>query len=78
MTKKAQIGGGWQAIESAPKDGTAILGCTEGTTPITCHYDERWKEFVFAMTFGDPTRGGCHFVTYPTHWQPLPKKLKKG
>lgn len=77
---QAQIDGGWQPIETAPKDGTAILGTSNkvlGSVPITCHWHSEWNEWVFSMAFGEPIRGGCTYVTKPTHWQPLPTPPKE-
>jgi hypothetical protein len=57
---------GWQPIETAPKDGTAILvHCNRMT--YEAWYSQVWNHFVHAVT------GGTHEVE-PTHWMPLPPK----
>ena len=58
----------WQPIETAPKDGRALLLCCmtpskysrhEPGFMAVCGYDEGWSAF-----------NRFHFP--PTHWQPLP------
>ena len=53
----------WQKIETAPEDGTFILGINEGDWPemAVIAWDKEkeywwWGEYTF----------------YPTHWMPLP------
>ncbi len=65
----------WQDIDSAPRDGTAILVyCPDADHPniVLAH----WREFV-----GSPDPGDWHdwwddnapsIDTTVTHWQPLP------
>lgn len=65
----------WQPIETAPKDGTAILVCfsphyeTNGFLPIAV----RWRTFhpnaEGKETFRDHAG---HKVDRITHWMPLP------
>ena len=51
------LGGGWQDISTAPKDGNRILLCLNKTGPVVIG---RWNEKEAAAP--------C----LPTHWQPLP------
>jgi hypothetical protein len=58
--------GEWQLIESAPKDGSSILGfvpLATGYRVVSLRWaeDKRWRADVHS------------FVQFsPTHWQPLP------
>lgn len=68
----------WQPIETAPKDGSRILGYTPSWEPhIVCLY---WKDFQQ----DDPEFEHGGFVDdfinetfYPTHWMPLPEPPEK-
>ena len=56
---------GWLPIETAPMDGTDILGWFPGARcPHGMSFDRRWKAW-----HSIPGRYTCR----PTHWQPLPK-----
>lgn len=69
----------WQRIETAPKDGTAILVCyannydTNGFLPVAV----RWRAFhpnaAGKEEFRD-SRG--HKIIAITHWMPLPDPPK--
>jgi predicted RNA-binding Zn-ribbon protein involved in translation (DUF1610 family) len=65
---------GWQPIETAPKDGTAIIGyrkgmpCRVGNPPIAVI---SWFEDGFPKGWWGPT-GDSVIMRYPTHWQALP------
>lgn len=58
----------WQPIETAPKDGTAIIGfdaARESSQPALNGVEfMRWVDGVWR----DPETWTCH----PTHWMPLP------
>ena len=59
----------WQPIETAPKDGTHILGLAyddEEMTVIYWRYDDGWSLSVSCEPASD-----SYF--WPTHWMPLPK-----
>lgn len=76
---------GWQSIETAPKDGTDILGYVP-----KAFFDGEWNHFegrfvsarLVLRWIQDGPRGGwelapCNRSYYnpdfePTHWQPLP------
>lgn len=78
----AKEAGGWQPIESAPKDGEAVL--------LYKPDERRVGEYIIAGYFGEwPGDGECWIACagkplgyfsewqqapqgYPTHWQPLP------
>jgi hypothetical protein len=55
----AELSGGWQPIESAPKDGTRILVCAPGweIAKVTHYHPQSWQW------------ANRH---KPTLWQPLP------
>ena len=56
--------GGWQPIETAPKDGTRFIAWRKySTLPLIARY---WKDFGW---FED--EDGLHLHNL-THWQPLP------
>ncbi|WP_409021373.1 DUF551 domain-containing protein [Dyadobacter sp. CY261] len=60
----------WQPIETAPKDGTEVLGW-DGVNRFTCRYKKwgNWDLLVCGSYAGD---GDC----FPTHWMPLPSPPK--
>lgn len=61
--RDAARAGQWQPIETAPKDGTHILGFDSGEAQIITwdNYDNSWMVYPQLM-----------FDVTPTHWQPLP------
>jgi len=66
-------GDGWRAIESAPKDGSAILVFIEKNGQSwhdVAHYNDFEGKFMSGSTFI-----GHDFIT---HWQPLPSAPQKG
>jgi predicted lipoprotein with Yx(FWY)xxD motif len=64
----ATASGGWQDIETAPKDGTEIIACwgRQGDVMQIVRFDRIHKVW---MTKGDPILG---FKSNVTHWMPLP------
>jgi hypothetical protein len=60
----------WQPIETAPRDGTHILGYADGEmAAVYClptWYDDGWSLSVSGKPASD-----SYF--WPTHWMPLPK-----
>jgi hypothetical protein len=55
----------WQPIETAPKDGTAIL-CWDGHNRVICRRDNGHFNVIHDSE-------DYHWSEYsPTHWQPLP------
>ena len=66
--------GDWQPIETAPKDGTPILGYDPGRTGegyFDSVYVVRWMEN--SWQHGWIEAGGEGYDTYhPTHWMPRP------
>lgn len=58
----------WQPIETAPKDGTHVLGYFKtGTT-----YRETWWSEKQAADHGMGWLFSQNGLTQPTHWRPLP------
>jgi hypothetical protein len=56
--------GEWQPIETAPRDGTRVLGwCAEWSAPNTIHLGSRGWESAYELG---------PFMYQPTHWMPLP------
>lgn len=55
----------WQPIETAPKDGTKILGFCDGDVLEIISYgnDWIWDNFMSSQT---------NWAPIPTHWMPLP------
>ena len=68
----------WKPIETAPKDGTFIIGVREFWRPCVMHYETYEGVFRWGPdpeTFMEED----HFLEYwlnteyaPTHWMPLP------
>lgn len=58
----------WRSMETAPKDGTSILGHFPPIANVPCTYDHEVQETWWS---------GDRWVTVhpeqqPTHWMPLP------
>jgi hypothetical protein len=70
----------WKPIETAPKDGTVVIGYSdkEGVFPI--YWSEKeyypigdsYTGWVNAVDFNYDDGGSWRFDANPTHWQPLP------
>lgn len=58
---------GWMPIESAPKDGTRILGVING---ITSKFTVEMEWNLYRGEWHRPM--GTGVVIEPTHWMPLP------
>lgn len=59
----------WQPIETAPKDGTEVLGVVAGslgTASVTCMVEGEWQ----CSDFDEYEYVSCTWE--PTHWMPLP------
>jgi hypothetical protein len=63
----AQLGG-WQPIETAPRDGTPILGVS-GSTMTTVEWDGDIGGYWSLIVCGSYAEDG---EWWPTHWMPLP------
>jgi hypothetical protein len=69
----------WQPIDTAPKDGTAILiwpaqsALTGSTECMTISYVVRWHDWKEAWI---EASGEEYDTFYPTHWMPLPEAPK--
>jgi hypothetical protein len=68
----------WQPIETAPKDGTRILGYDGSTVSGTYWHDSfrEWRNESEAA--GDNHGWYGHDRWVPTHWQPLPEPPSAG
>lgn len=71
-------GGGWQPIETAPKDGSRFLGWP-------CHFDDgtraavtRWYEHPSVSGWITPELDCGDYEFSPTHWMPLPDPPTSG
>jgi hypothetical protein len=70
VRSKLGAGVGWQPIETAPMDGTAILLFTGGGV-IEGHWIYReWQQCAISCSYDGA--GGPVFECVPTHWMPLP------
>jgi Protein of unknown function (DUF551) len=58
----------WQPIETAPKDGTAILLCV-GRWMTVGH----WHRVAGGWSSNGPVYSPYGLDEQPTHWQPLPE-----
>jgi hypothetical protein len=56
-------GGGWQPIETAPKDGTRIIGSHREWVEVLEASNGAWFQFDL----------DCFTTYHPTHWMPLPE-----
>lgn len=71
----------WRPIETAPRDGTAIL-IAGGTYSYDIYADETFNSVTIAYWYGNHWRGEdrqAHDEWYthdPTHWMPLPEPPK--
>jgi hypothetical protein len=68
----------WQPIETAPKDGTAILIWPANASfygDEATSYVVRWHDWKEAWI---EASGEEYAAFYPTHWMPLPAPPKKG
>lgn len=61
----------WQPITTAPKDGTPILGCAEGTITVV-----RWFSMGEYWNLEVTGAGAEDGEWNPTHWRPLPEPPK--
>lgn len=62
----------WQPIETAPKDGTKIIGLREGQAR-QCYWGEYYpKQYVWFTGRTLPTMSAEPETFQPTHWIPFP------
>ena len=79
------IGGAWQPIETAPKDGRRVLCWAVGWRPCflewktnrrIADYRAEWPSDVASSYFGDPNEDDDYHLARaenaPTHWLPIP------
>lgn len=62
----------WQPIESAPKDGTSFLACSDGWITVGFWHGGRARWTINAYTY--PNYGPDD---QPTHWMPLPTPARR-
>lgn len=57
----------WQKIETAPKDGTPVLGFVPGSAAryYVLHFAGEWKNNHYGFR-------EVIWHCFPTHWMPLP------
>lgn len=67
----------WMPIDSAPKDGTVVLGFWMSTEDIHQIMPICYDDYTgwYAVDFFSSSDGGPK--VYPTHWMPLPTKSKE-
>ena len=65
---KTKLNQQWQTIETAPKDGTRIIGWSQGTEPHCYYFHQTDKQWWIEYADGPGWQ--------PTHWAPMPVKLK--
>src|SRR5918911_1121892 len=66
--------GGWKPIETAPRDGTAVLvrcGNGLGSSHLASFVDGTWMEQSGAYVLPEEGKGS------PTHWNPLATALER-
>lgn len=69
-----QTKNGWKPIETAPKDGTAVLICiNQGTA-----FDAWWDQADQAWVDGRLNRYEEQYTYSPTHWMPMPEPPVEG
>lgn len=66
----------WQPIETAPKDGSLILGVS--ANPEGCIDIVGWDSKAGGWSTGYFDREEYYILRDPTHWMPLPKPPKEG
>lgn len=82
---EGHLSGGWEKIETAPKDGTTILACVAPYEASTCRWVKTPMErsgwcceypeaFEDEYAFEDYMAGSSY---EPTHWMPLPPPPKE-
>lgn len=69
LTALESLSGGWQPIETAPRDGEVILACNSGKA-------QRGMVFFNSLGEWELINGLTNYPMgigfYPTHWMPLP------
>lgn len=65
----------WQPIETAPKDGTEILGCIAWSKKFKTSVC-LWRRSRYGGPAGYFARRGTYEQVNLTHWMPLPEPPK--
>lgn len=67
----------WMPIETAPRDGVAVLLCVAGYQPAVGSWTERGWEYQSKCDFAEPAHWDAWLAAAsrwePTHWMPLPQ-----
>lgn len=69
QAEEAHASGGWQPIETAPKDGTPVLVFVDGKMTCAAFDSELLKEWEICVPSQGHRESDC---VLPTHWMPLP------
>lgn len=69
MTETRETDTAWQPIETAPRDGTLIIGWEPGDVPRVCW--PYWRTDQEGLWRYSDAFHGSYAIT-PTHWMPLP------
>ena len=78
MKQPESVTTNWQPIETAPKDGTYVLGATHYDDGkfcgmfVMCFCDGRWQSDGIDWRF--TVKDDDKLSDKPTHWMPLPEK----
>lgn len=64
----------WNPIETAPKDGTFVIGCEKDRTVRQVSFEKNTGFWVYLWKDSDGDNRSDVFS--PTHWMPLPKSPK--
>lgn len=62
----------WQPIETAPRDGTVILGFDSGVIAAMCFVKPIFGG-IPAWELADLAWPNESMSAYPTHWMPIPE-----
>jgi hypothetical protein len=71
----------WQAIETAPKDGTWVLVVIAGYVPSVAHWDADHADWLTGLPEDVSDEMWQEFIEpeyKPTHWMPLPEAPRAG
>lgn len=65
----------WQPIETAPKDGTRLIGFVDGLVRFIYHGKTSHVP-IYGWNLGDQGAEDCELCK-PSHWMPLPEPPNK-
>ena len=67
----------WQPIETAPKDGTKLIGYSGGRVSVIFYGEYYLNQFVWFTGGTLPTMNAEPQIFEPTHWMPSPETPKE-